>query len=183
MITVQSVQNAAAFEPSHSASTATAPITSSTFGSQLQDAINALTPAPETITSDPVTPAAADASPITQSALSVNAPAATGSAAIKNFIEWQSAQPNPFGQGTMADLWVMQGITDPFNSAALASQAQNELDKSDSRAAFNPSYLAEWRGDWKTQMAQAKAAESARQTLIVAADNGNHVAVGGVVAG
>ena len=183
MITVQSVQNAAAFEPSHSASPTTAAVTSSTFGSQLQDVINALTPAPETITSDPVTPAAADASPITKSALSVNAPAATGSAAIKNFIEWQSAQPNPFGRGTMTDLWVMQGITDPFNSTTLNTMAQYELNRSDNRAAFNPNYTAEWSGDWKTQMAQAKAAEAARQTLIVAADNVNHVAVGGVVAG
>ena len=183
MITVQSVQYAGASEPTYSASPTTAPVTSSTFGSQLQDAINALTPPPEAIASEPVTPAAADASPITQSALSVNVPAATGSAAIKNFIEWQSAQPNPFGQGTMADLWVMQGITDPFNSPALISQAQNELTKSDSRAAFNPSYTAEWRGDWNNQMVQAKAAEAARQTLMVAADNVNHVAVGGVMAG
>jgi hypothetical protein len=44
---------------------------------------------------------------------------------------------------------------------------------------MNPSYVAEWSGDWKTQMAQAKAAETARQAIIVAGDTAGNVAVGG----
>jgi hypothetical protein len=97
-------------------------------------------------------------------------------------MEWQSAQPNPLGQGTIADVWAKQGITDPFNNPILLSQAQNMLDRASMRAAMNPSYVAEWSGDWKTQMAQAQTAETARQAIIVAGDIAGKVAVGGGLA-
>jgi hypothetical protein len=56
------------------------------------------------------------------------------------------------------------------------------LDRASLRAAMNPNYVAEWSGDWKTQMAQAKTAETARQAIIVAGDIAGKVAVGGGVA-
>lgn len=101
------------------------------------------------------------------------------SAAVKNFIEWQGMQPNPFGQGTIADVWTKQGITDPLSNPVLISQAQNQLNRADQRSAMNPNYVAEWKGDWKTQMAQAKASENQRQTFMAAADALGNVTVGG----
>lgn len=104
------------------------------------------------------------------------------SAAVKNFIEWQGMQPNPLGQGTIADVWTKQGITDPLSNPVLISQAQNQLNRADQRSAMNPNYVAEWKGDWKTHMADAKATESQRQTFMAAADALGKVAVGGGIA-
>jgi hypothetical protein len=56
------------------------------------------------------------------------------------------------------------------------------LDRASLRAAMNPNYVAEWQGDWKTQMAQAKASENQRQTFLAAADALGKVTVGGGIA-
>jgi hypothetical protein len=101
------------------------------------------------------------------------------SAAVKNFIEWQSLQPNPIGQGTIADIWAKQGITDPMSNPLLISQAEAQLNRAEQRSAINPSYVAEWKGDWKTKMADSKAAENQRQNFMAAADALGKVTVGG----
>lgn len=152
------------------------------FGAQLKQVIDSLaTSTPETA----VQASKFEALAIPQESTSSTAPVTVTaqktaiSAAVKNFMEWQSAQPNPLGQGTIADVWAKQGITDPFNNTVLLEQAQNMLDRASLRAAMNPSYVAEWSGDWKTQMAQAKNAEAARQTLIAASDAAGNVTVGG----
>jgi hypothetical protein len=103
----------------------------------------------------------------------------TVSAAIKNFIAWQGAQPNPLGQGTIADVWAKQGITDPLSNPVLIGQAEAQLNRAEQRSAMNPNYVAEWNGDWKTQMAESKASENQRQTFLAAADALGKVTVGG----
>lgn len=101
------------------------------------------------------------------------------SVAVKNFIEWQGAQPNPLGQGTVADVWAKQGITDPMNNTVLIGQAINQLNRAEQRSAMNPNFVAQWSGDWKTQMAQRQATETERQSRMTAADVLGNVSVGG----
>lgn len=105
------------------------------------------------------------------------------SPAVLNFIEWQGAQPNPLGQGTIAEVWVKQGITDPMKNPVLISQAQVQLNRAEQRIAINPNYVAEWSGDWKSQMAITKAHESQRQSLLAASDALAKVTVGGSMVG
>lgn len=101
------------------------------------------------------------------------------SPAVRNFIEWQGEQPNPFGPGTIADVWAKQGISDPMNNPTLISRAEAQLARAERRSAINPNFVAAWQGDWKTRMAEARAADSQRQTLLAAADALNKVTVGG----
>lgn len=152
------------------------------FGAQLKQVADSLA-GPTPVKSEQISTAEAQTPPqestASQAPVTVTAQTKAISTAVKNFMEWQSAQPNPLGQGTIADVWAKQGITDPFNNPVLLDQAQNMLDRASLRAAMNPSYVAEWSGDWKTQMAQAKAAETARQAIIVAGDVAGNVSVGG----
>ena len=106
------------------------------------------------------------------------APAASLSAELRNCIAWQGEQINPVSGKAIADTWAMQGITDPFSNATVLQQAQDILSRTENRKALNPDYTAEWTGDWRTQMAQRKAAETARQTLLAATDAANGVVVG-----
>ena len=157
----------------------------SVFGAQLKqvaDSLAAPTPIKTEQSSTVEAPAVPKESTTSTAPATVTTQNAAVSTAVKNFMEWQSAQPNPLGQGTIADVWAKQGITDPFNNPVLLDQAQNMLDRASMRAAMNPSYVAEWSGDWKTQMAQAQTAETARQAIIVAGDIAGKVAVGGGVA-
>jgi hypothetical protein len=157
----------------------------SVFGAQLKqvaDSLAAPTPIKTEQSSTAEAPAVPKESTASTAPVTVTAQTTAISSAVKNFMEWQSAQPNPFGQGTISDMWAKQGITDPFNNPVMLDQAQNMLDRASLRAAMNPNYVAEWSGDWKTQMAQAKTAETARQAIIVAGDIAGKVAVGGGVA-
>lgn len=150
--------------------------TTARFADQLQELSQPNTPASNAVVPDPKIPGLiATASPTTQDADDKTAV----SAAVKNFIEWQGAQPNPLGQGTIADVWAKQGITDPVSNPILIGQAETQLNRAEQRSAMNPNYVAEWKGDWKTQMAQAKASENQRQTFMAAADALSNVTVGG----
>lgn len=123
------------------------------------------------------TTAVAEASPI--SPQQDNRDADNDPAQIKNFIEWQGAQGNPLGPGSIADVWAKQGITDPTQNPVLILQAQAQLHRAEQRHAMNPNYVAEWTGNWKAQMADAKAMESQRQTIMAASDAAGLVVVGG----
>ena len=150
--------------------------TTTRFADQFKELSQATTPSSNAVVPGPVVPElTATASPAPQ-----NAADKTGvSAAVKNFIEWQGAQPNPLGQGTIADVWAKQGITDPLSNPVLIGQAETQLNRAEQRSTMNPSYVAEWKGDWKTQMALAKAAETQRQIVQATADAANNVTVGG----
>jgi hypothetical protein len=152
------------------------------FGAQLKqvaDSLAAPTPVKTEQSSTVETPAVPKESTASTAPVTVTPQNAAVSTAVKNFMEWQSAQPNPFGQGTIADVWAKQGITDPFNNPVLLGQAQNMLDRASLRAAIDPSYVAEWGGDWKTQMAQAQTAETARHAVMAASDAAGKVKIGG----
>jgi len=51
----------------------------------------------------------------------------------REFIAWQSAQPDPTGQGTIGDVFAKQGITDPKNDPRLLAQAQEQIDRATRR--------------------------------------------------
>jgi hypothetical protein len=55
---------------------------------------------------------------------------------VKNYIQWQMTQANPLGQGTLADVYAKQGITDPYNSPLVQQQAQEQLKRQDRRDAM-----------------------------------------------
>lgn len=157
----------------------------SVFGAQLKQVAASLaapTPVKTEQSSTVEAPAVPKESTASTAPATVTAQNAAVSSAVKNFMAWQSAQPNPFGQGTISDVWAKQGITDPFNNPVLLDQAQNMLDRASLRAAMNPNYVAEWSGDWKTQMAQAQTAETARQAIMLAGDIAGKVSVGGGLA-
>ena len=144
------------------------------------DGVSVLTGAPAPVDEPALQAAAIAPAPTpapTDSAVNTRVPTA-----IENFIEWQGAQPNPLGQGTIADVWAKQGITDPLSNPVLIGQAEAQLNRAEQRSAMNPNYVAEWKGDWKTHMADAKATESQRQTFMAAADALGKVAVGGGIA-
>ncbi len=190
MITINSIHRPImaainATNPTNASPSTPAPIEdteTSVFGAELKQVAESLATPASVNTESSCTveaPAATKESTASTAPVTVTAQNATVSSAVKNFMEWQSAQPNPFGQGTIADVWAKQGITDPFNNPVLLDQAQNMLDRASLRAAMNPNYVAEWSGDWKTQMAQAKTAETARQAIMLAGDIAGKVTVGG----
>ena len=160
------------------------PNESTGFAAQFQELSQQPLP---TASPPPVTPAldfapvsttvVVDTTPISPQQDDRSAPNAN--AQIKNFIEWQGAQNNPLGQGTIADVWAKQGITDPTNTPVLILQAQGQLQRAEQRQAMNPNYVAEWTGNWKTQMADGKAMEIQRQTVMAASDATSLVVVGG----
>jgi hypothetical protein len=163
------------------------PNESSGFAAQFQDLNRQPLP---TASPPPMTPAL-DFAPVSTTVVGDTMPispqqdgrsAPNAAAQIKNFIEWQGAQDTPLGQGTIADVWAKQGITDPLSNPVLIGQAEAQLNRAEQRSAMNPNYVAEWMGDWKTHMADAKATESQRQTFMAAADALGKVAVGGGIA-
>jgi hypothetical protein len=42
---------------------------------------------------------------------------------LAKFIQWQGSQPNPVGPGTIADLWAIQGISDPYSNPSIVGTA------------------------------------------------------------
>jgi hypothetical protein len=115
---------------------------------------------------------------------------------VKNFIQWQMTQANPFGQGTLADLYAKQGITDPYNNPLVQQRAQGQLKQQDRRDAMysatqmgldptlahSPQGYGMWEDpNWMAkQTARAAATAQRGQQQAAAAPN---VTVGGGIAG
>ena len=108
------------------------------------------------------------------------------SAELKNFIDWQGAQSSPFFPGkTIANVWAMQGVTDPYSDPTITSQAKDMIERAKGRSEWNHAYTAEWTGDWKTQMAlaaQEQQIQSAHKAELAAIDASNNVVMGGGLA-
>jgi len=51
----------------------------------------------------------------------------------REFIEWQSKQASPYGQGTIGDIFASQGITDPKKDPRLLAQAQEQINRAGRR--------------------------------------------------
>jgi hypothetical protein len=114
---------------------------------------------------------------------------------VKNFIKWQMSQANPFGQGTMADVFAKQGITDPYSNPIVQQQAQEQLKGQDRRDAmyaaaqmgldpsleYSPQGYGQWEDpNWQAkQTANAAATAQRNQQQAAAAPN---VTVGGGIA-
>lgn len=59
------------------------------------------------------------------------------------FIQWQGSQYDPNNGGLVRETWARQGISDPYADPKLVAQAQNQIDRADSRTAlFNQSGVA-----------------------------------------
>jgi hypothetical protein len=185
MITLNPLTYQGALATNTPTAATTAPTTTDTnrFADQLLEATQQVAPSNQSVSNLDTAQTALPVGP-TIAAITTETDNSTPgvSAAIKNFIEWQGVQPNPFGQGTIADVWAKQGITDPLSNPVLIGQAETQLNRAEQRSAMNPNYVAEWQGDWKTQMAQAKASENQRQTFLAAADALGKVTVGGGIA-
>jgi hypothetical protein len=114
---------------------------------------------------------------------------------VKNFIKWQMSQANPLGQGTMADVYAKQGITDPYSNPIIQQQAQDQLKRQDRRDAmysatqmgldpsleYSPQGYGQWEDpNWQAkQTADAAATAQRNQQQSAAAPN---VTVGGGIA-
>ena len=114
---------------------------------------------------------------------------------VKNFIKWQMSQANPLGQGTMADVYAKQGITDPYSNPIIQQQAQDQLKRQDRRDAMysatqmgldptlahSPQGYGQWEDpNWQAkQTADAAATAQRNQQQSAAAPN---VTVGGGIA-
>lgn len=56
------------------------------------------------------------------------------------FIQWQGSQPDPVTGQPLRETWARQGISDPYADPKLVAQAQDQIDRADSRTAlFNQS--------------------------------------------
>ena len=117
---------------------------------------------------------------------------------VRNYIQWQMTQPNPYGQGTLADVYAKQGITDPYNSPIVQQQAQEQLKRQDRRdamyaatqkgldpsAAHSPQGYGMWEDPNWLEKQTASAAAAAQRGQQQAAQNAAYgVTVGGGIAG
>jgi len=147
---------------------------------ELSSSVNSDTAGIQSNVELPATLAAAN--PIASSA----ANSAGISAELKNFIDWQGAQSSPYFPGkTIANVWAMQGVTDPYSDPTITSQAKDMIERAKGRSELNHAYTAEWTGDWKAQMAlaaQEQQIQSAHKAELAAIDASNNVVIGGGLA-
>ena len=127
------------------------------------------------------------AAPVPSSPIASNAANSVGiSAELKNFIDWQGAQSSPYFPGkTIANVWAMQGVTDPYSDPTITSQAKDIVERAKGRSELNHAYTAEWTRDWKAQMAlaaQEQQIQSAHKAELAAIDASNNVVMGGGLA-
>lgn len=52
---------------------------------------------------------------------------------LAKFIQWQGSQPNPAGPGTIADLWAIQGISNPYSNPTIVGTAVSVIDRTGNR--------------------------------------------------
>lgn len=109
----------------------------------------------------------------------------------KAYIDYMLTQPNPYGQGTMADVYKAQGI-DPYNDPRVISQARAENDRAVNRTKMYESagltapkeQIAPWQNpNWKANQDAARQAEADRQQRLAEQDAKSGVTVGGGTTG
>ena len=112
---------------------------------------------------------------------------AKAAAEQREFIAWQSSQPNPAGQGTVGDIYAAQGITDPKKDPRLLAKAQEQIDQAKRREDLYkqsrvtpPVTLAPWsEPNWREKQDAERKAEADRQARLAAQDARSGVVVGG----
>jgi len=102
----------------------------------------------------------------------------------KSYIEWMLTQPNPLGQGTLADVYKNQGI-DPFSDPRVITQAREQNQRFDRRndmygGTLDVNLGAAWQNpNWQAEQNAAAAATAQRQQAQAAQDAASGVTVGG----
>jgi hypothetical protein len=93
---------------------------------------------------------------------------------LKEIIAWRREQIDPMLHVKVGDLWDRQGITDPLNHPKLLADAQNSQEVALFRKAHMPGFVAQWEGDWRTQLASERNNLELRriQNAVASAANG-----------
>lgn len=107
-------------------------------------------------------------------------------ASDKAYIDWMLTQPNPLGQGTVADVYKAQGV-DPYTDPRVVSQAREQNERAGRRvdmyggvAGAPMEQIAPWQNsNWQAQQAAAQQALAERQRVQAAQDAASGVTVGG----
>lgn len=107
-------------------------------------------------------------------------------ASDKAYIDWMLTQPNPLGQGTVADVYKAQGV-DPYTDPRVVSQAREQNERAGRRvdmyggvAGAPMEQIAPWQNpNWQVQQAAAQQALAERQRVQAAQDAASGVTVGG----
>jgi hypothetical protein len=104
----------------------------------------------------------------------------------KAYIDYMLTQPNPLGQGTLADMYKGQGI-DPYTDPRVISQARAQNANAAGRASMYGGIasapmdqIAPWQDpNWRAKQDAAQQAERERQQRMAAQDAASGVTVGG----
>lgn len=80
---------------------------------------------------------------------------------LANIIAWQGEQMDPVQQVRIADIWARQGIDEPAAHPKILEDAQRIYDTSMCRKNLFAGYVADWEGDWRSQLAQSTRIASA----------------------
>ena len=98
---------------------------------------------------------------------------------LKEIIAWRREQIDPMLHIKVGDLWDRQGITDPFNHPKLLADAQHTQEVALFRKANLPGFIAQWEGDWRTQLASERNNLELRRIQSAAASAANGFVTGG----
>jgi hypothetical protein len=98
---------------------------------------------------------------------------------LKEIIAWRKEQIDPMLHIKVGEIWDRQGITDPFNHPKLLADAQHSQEVALFRKAHMPGFVAQWEGDWRTQLSSARQANEIRQNELAAASKANGFIIGG----
>lgn len=98
---------------------------------------------------------------------------------LKEIIAWRREQIDPMLHVKVGDLWERQGITDPFNHPKLLADAQHSQEVSSFRKAHMPGFVAQWEGDWRTQLTAERNNLEHRRIQMAEASAANGFIIGG----
>ena len=98
---------------------------------------------------------------------------------LKEIIAWRREQIDQMLHVKVGDLWDRQGITDPFNHPKLLADAQHSQELALFRKAHMPGFVAQWEGDWRTQLSSERQANEVRRIELAAASAASGFTTGG----
>jgi hypothetical protein len=120
-------------------------------------------------------------SPLPQALTTTSSP--TNNSAIKDdlkeIIAWRKEQIDPMLHIKVGEIWDRQGITDPFNDPKLVADAQHSQEVALFRKAHMPGFVAQWEGDWRTQLSSARQANEIRRNELADAGKDHGFIIGG----
>ncbi len=82
---------------------------------------------------------------------------------LKEIIAWRKEQIDPMLHIKVGEIWDRQGITDPFNHPKLLADAQHSHEVALFRKAHMPGFVAQWEGDWRTQLSSERQTNEIRR--------------------